>query len=257
MGLPPDRARRSDLERVGQCIHRQRAHPGTVWADLDLPEPGHGFSSDHLAALLRRRPDAVLSHETAAHLHGLPMPARAWRRRDPATGELEADPPVHLTVARGTRRVRRAGLLDHRRPLAPEFVTHVHGLRASGRFHGRPAAREALDSVRVGADSPPGTRLRLALVAGGLPEPELQAALEPGDPFSPVADLAYRHVRLALQDDGAGHRTREQQARDARRDRYGQARGWTTLRVTWADGREDFRGVVAVVRCRLGPSAST
>ena len=257
LGLPPDRARRSDLERVGQGFHRQRARPGTGWADLGLPEPGHGFSPDHLAALLRRRPDAVLSHETAAHLHGLPMPARAWRRRDPATGELEADPPVHLTVARGTRRVRRAGLLDHRRPLAPEFVTHVHGLRASGRFHGRPAAREALDSVRVGADSPPGTRLRLALVAGGLPEPELQAALEPGDPFSPVADLAYRHVRLALQDDGAGHRTREQQARDARRDRYGQARGWTTLRVTWADGREDFRGVVAVVRCRLGPSAST
>ena len=257
LGLPPDRARRSDLERVGQGIHRQRARPGTGWADLGLPEPGHGFSPDHLAALLRRRPDAVLSHETAAHLHGLPMPARAWRRRDPATGELEADPPVHLTVARGTRRVRRAGLLDHRRPLAPEFVTHVHGLRASGRFHGRPAAREALDSVRVGADSPPETRLRLALVAGGLPEPELQAALEPGDPFSPVADLAYRHVRLALQYDGAGHRTREQQARDARRDRYGQARGWTTLRVTWADGREDFRGVVAVVRCRLGPSAST
>ena len=94
-------------------------------------------------------------------------------------------------------------------------------------------------------------------MAGGLPEPELQAAIEPGDPFSPVADVAYRHVRLALQYDGAGHRTREQQARDARRDRYGQARGWTTLRVTWADGREDFRGVVAVVRRRLGHSAST
>ncbi|MEU2324397.1 hypothetical protein, partial [Micrococcus luteus] len=258
LGLPPDRARRSDLERVGQGFHRQRAHPGTGWADLGLPEPGHGFSPDHLAALLRRRPDAVLSHETAAHLHGLPMPARAWRRRDPATGELDVDPPVHLTVARGTRRVRRAGLMDHRRPLAPEFVTHVHGLRvttvdrtwldlcsltppwtfedlvaagdhavrhpwtpagrtdpattiaalrsalhASGRFHGRPAAREALDSVRVGADSPPETRLRLALVAGGLPEPGLQAALEPEDPFSPVADVAYRHVRLALQYDGA------------------------------------------------------
>lgn len=166
------------------------------------------------------------------------MLTRAWRRRDPATGELEADPPVHLTVARGTRRVRRAGLMDHRRPLVPEFVTHVHGLRvttvertwldlcsltppwtfedlvaagdhavrhpwtpagrtgpattiaalrsalrASGRFHGRPAAREALDSVRVGADSPPETRLRLAL----------------------VADLAYRHVRLALQYDAPRH----------------------------------------------------
>lgn len=131
LGLPPDRARRSDLERVGQGIHRQRARPRTGWADLGLPEPGHRFSPDHLAALLRRRPDAVLSHETAAHLHGLPMPARAWRRRDPATGELEADPPVHLTVARGTRRVRRAGLMDHRRPLAPEFVTHVHGLRVT------------------------------------------------------------------------------------------------------------------------------
>ena len=53
---------------------------------------------------------------------------RTW---DYLKGELEADPPVHLTVARGTRRVRRAGLMDHRRPLAPEFVTLVHGLRVT------------------------------------------------------------------------------------------------------------------------------
>ena len=160
-------------------------------------------------------------------------------------------------MAAGDHAVRHPWTPAGRTDPATTIAALRSALHASGRFHGRPAAREALDSVRVGADSPPGTRLRLALVAGGLPEPELQAALEPGDPFSPVADLAYRHVRLALQDDGAGHRTREQQARDARRDRYGQARGWTTLRVTWADGREDFRGVVAVVRCRLGPSAST
>ena len=38
-------------------------------------------------------------------------------------------------------------------------------------------AREALGLVRVGADSPPETHLRLAVVRGGLPEPELNCVV--------------------------------------------------------------------------------
>lgn len=66
------------------------------------------------------------------------------------------------------------------------------------RCRGRPGvrlARAALAEVRVGADSPPETFLRLALIWAGLPEPELQVAVDPADPASPVVDLGYRAAR--------------------------------------------------------------
>ena len=122
------------------------------------------------------------------------------------------------------------------------------------RCRGRPGvrlARAALAEVRVGADSPPETFLRLALIRAGLPEPELQVAVDPADPASPVVDLGYRAARLALQYDGAGHRTAQQQARDARRDAYCLERGWTTLRCTWEDQRAGFGRIVGLVRHRL------
>ena len=73
----------------------------------------------------------------------------------------------------------------------------------------------------------------------------------PADPASPVVDLGYRGARLALQYDGAGHRTAQQQARDARRDAYCLEREWTTLRCTWEDQRAGFGRIVGLVRRRL------
>ena len=125
---------------------------------------------------------------------------------------------------------------------------------ALARCRGRPGvrlARAALAEVRVGADSPPETFLRLALIRAGLPEPELQVAVDPADPASPVVDLGYLAARLALQYDGAGHRTAQQQARDARRDAYCLERGWTTLRCAWEDQRAGFGRIVGLVRHQL------
>lgn len=109
-------------------------------------------------------------------------------------------------------------------------------------------AREALDHVRVGADSPPETRLRLALVGAGLPEPELQIPLSPSDPLSPVGDMGYRMQRLVLQYDGEHHFTAEQQQRDQWRNAQFEAAGWTVVIANRVDLRGNFRGVVARVR---------
>ncbi|URI28421.1 MULTISPECIES: hypothetical protein [Micrococcus] len=91
---------------------------------------------------------------------------------------------------------------DHlvRPPWTPTGRAHpvatVPGLsEVLARCRGRPGvrlARAALAEVRVGADSPPETFLRLALIRAGLPEPELQVAVDPADPASPVVDLGYR-----------------------------------------------------------------
>ena len=60
-------------------------------------------------------------------------------------------------------------------------------------------------------------------------------------------------ARIALQYDGAAHRTPEQQARDARREAYCLELDWLPLRCTREDLREGFIRVIGLVRRRLGP----
>jgi len=90
-------------------------------------------------------------------------------------------------------------------------------------------AREALELMRVGADSAPETLLRLAMRDAGLPEPELQLSLRPENPGSPTADLGYRRRRLAVQYDGEHHLDPAQIFSDHRRDKAFEAAGWTVL----------------------------
>ncbi|MGO1662315.1 MAG: endonuclease domain-containing protein [Micrococcaceae bacterium] len=119
-----------------------------------------------------------------------------------------------------------------------------HTLDERGRFHGRARARQALDFVRVGSDSRPETLLRLALIGAGFPEPELQVTLGRDSSGNFSADMAYRELRIALQYDGAHHRTEEQQGRDALRDHWFQAHGWILLRVTVHDLRSGFARII-------------
>lgn len=107
------------------------------------------------------------------------------------------------------------------------------GLRALVGRHpnlqGMMRAREALDLMRVGSDSAPETLLRLAMADAGLPEPDLQLALRPGDAVSPTADLGYRHRRLAIQYDGEHHLLDARILSDRRRDKAFESAGWTVL----------------------------
>ena len=120
-------------------------------------------------------------------------------------------------------------------------------LERAGRFKGVRVARAALALIRVGADSPPETRLRLALLDAGLPEPRLQAQLVSPAGERTDADMVVERSRVALHYDGGHHRTPEQQRRDARRDRLWQEAGHLSITVMGADLAEDFRTVVAAV----------
>lgn len=120
-GLRPSRLRRTDVVRLARGIHHRLDTPLRAWGAVERPPPHHGVAVDVLAALLRSRPDAVLSHETAAHLHGLPFPPHGRTCRT----------NVEITLPRGTLRARIPGIVEHRRPLPPHQVTSVLGLRVT------------------------------------------------------------------------------------------------------------------------------
>ncbi|REE04097.1 DUF559 domain-containing protein [Citricoccus nitrophenolicus] len=124
-------------------------------------------------------------------------------------------------------------------------------LLRAGSVKGVRDARVALARCRVGADSPPETLTRLALVDAGLPEPVVQLKGDPSDRFAPAADLGYRNQKIAIQYDGKHHRTASQQASDAYRDAWFQERGWLVIRLTSLDLGQGFSRLIQVVRRRF------
>ncbi|QCU77331.1 hypothetical protein E7744_03200 [Citricoccus sp. SGAir0253] len=304
-GLGLARTNARDVQRFSHGLYRGAGPSGPSWQACGLEDPGHGLSPQDVRALLRLRPDAVVSHLSAAHLYRVPLPRGLTA--SPA-GRSPAGPgSLHLSVPHDGSRIRREGVVAHRRAVPDADVTSRLGLRVTsaartwldlaalwprldrddlvvagdhlvrhpwvrgegrtdplttvtevraalhraGRFRGIVAAREALDLVRVGADSPPETRLRLALVDAGLPEPGLQVPADPDDPSSPRADLGLVPWRIALQYEGHHHRDARQQELDAYRDAWFQVHGWLVIKVTGADLRNGFRRVVRLVRERM------
>lgn len=112
-------------------------------------------------------------------------------------------------------------------------------------------AREALDLMRVGADSAPESLLRLAIADAGLPEPGLQVPLRPGDARSPSADLGYRHRRLAIQYDGGHHLGEAQILSDRRRDKAFESAGWTVLVFDKDDLADEFQRALQRIKRAL------
>ncbi|SDX39527.1 Protein of unknown function [Arthrobacter sp. cf158] len=112
-------------------------------------------------------------------------------------------------------------------------------------------AREALELMRVGADSAPETMLRLAMLDAGLAAPELQIRLRVDDPFSPSADLGFRVRRLAIQYDGEHHLGEEQFFSDRRRDKAFAAAGWTVLIFGKDDLADGFTKAILKIKKAL------
>ena len=110
-----------------------------------------------------------------------------------------------------------------------KFVAGANGI------HGVRKAREALDRLRVGVDSPPETKLRLMLDDAGLPEfvPNCRVDDAMGKPV--WTDLGCVRFRTCLEYEGLHHLTPEQQALDAYRDqRIGDA-GWRQVKINRID----------------------
>ena len=113
-------------------------------------------------------------------------------------------------------------------------------------------ARAAVELIRIGADSPPETRLRLTLVRAGLPEPALNEVVW-GVAGAPVLwpDAAYPKWRIALQYEGAHHNGDDQYLRDIRRADTAALSGWLEVRLSRLDLAGDYPAAVRKVRAAL------
>jgi hypothetical protein len=114
-------------------------------------------------------------------------------------------------------------------------------------------ARVALELARVGADSVPETKLRLALGRRGLPEPKLRYVVCDATGWELAwPDLAYPLFRVAVNYDGGHHLEPAQKESDIRRDESLAALGWTSITVTAGQVRSwGFDGVTYRVRDAL------
>jgi hypothetical protein len=215
------------------------------------------------AARLLLPDSAVFSHQTAAALRLLPVPAHT---------------PVEATVPPGLPRCRVRGLVVHH-GLLERDVTLVDGLRvirpernfvelagrlslvdlvilgdatirrgwttaaalrqtaSACRMSGTRLAREAAALVRPRVDSPMETRTRLLFVFAGLPCPEPgREVLDEYGQWVATPDLQYRAQRIAIEYDGDLHRTKKRKWRHdvATREQLTDL-GWKIIVITADD----------------------
>jgi very-short-patch-repair endonuclease len=112
-------------------------------------------------------------------------------------------------------------------------------------------ARLALEQARVGADSAPETRLRLALEWAGLPQAEVNRPTELGSGVVRQPDLSYPELRVAVEYEGEGHSDPAQIVRDIEREEDFSRAGWILVRISKRHMRKDAHAAVSKVRNAL------
>jgi hypothetical protein len=173
-------------------------------------------------------------------------PARTWL-------DLAGLLTVDELVAAGDSAVLAHGT-DFPVPRAP--LATIDDLRRLVASHpgmrGIKTARLALPEIRVGADSPQETRMRLILARTNLGEPVLNHVLRNGWGQAAVwPDAAYPEHRLALQYDGGHHADPLQAARDRKRQETTERLGWAELRIFKDDLDGDRPFLLEKVRATL------
>jgi hypothetical protein len=230
---------------------------------------GHGRLTKHglwMAAVLAYRANAVLSHRSAAALHGVradnrptidvTVPSRSVRPRprihahrsttltNADVTSIDAIPctTVHRTL------LDLADVLPARalkKAIDQAELLRIFDLRAIQdvltRADGRRGAA-ILKRLLAEYDGPTLTdseleELFLALCeAAGLPRPAVNEWITLADGAAYKADFLWREERLIVETDGWGsHGTRQAFEHDRRRDRRLSVAGWTVVRFTWKD----------------------
>ncbi len=236
------------------------------------------------ALTLRMPHDAFFTHVTAAQLMQFPLPRRLEVPKSLHVGVAE---PARAMDARGIvghrLRVTSAELvswggLSHTGPartwldlasrlslvelvaVGDHIVRREHPLAtldeltdALGRYpsrRGLVTARAALPLLRVGAESPRESALRVLIVLAGLPEPECNVNIFDGQGrFLARGDLVYAEFKLVLEYQGDHHRTdRAQWRRDIRRVQSVEDIGWQMLQFTDDDLRNPVELVARIER---------
>jgi hypothetical protein len=200
-------ARIRPYTRINERSCASHASAAIIWG---FPDPNDGYPEDPLhltrpagAARIRRK--NIVCHRSRVYpdevqeLNGIFLTSRARTWLDLADC-LDLD--LLVVVADHLIRIPRPGFESRRKPYCTLAGLALLIERHSGKS-GIRLAREALDLARVGADSPPETRLRLALVRAGLPEPLLNCPIvdDAGKAWhSP--DMSYPEYRLAIEYEG-------------------------------------------------------
>lgn len=241
-----------------------------------------------MAAHLPLRPESVLSHVTAARIHGLPLPRR-W----------EDCVLVHVTTPREVPRPRRRDIVTHHAQLPGADVCVVGGLRVTSlartfvdvasivgfadlvalgdvvlqrrglsreallavargrqRYPGRGRAISAVAWLDPRAASPRESHLRVLLRRARLPRPEVNALItDDAGGFLAVGDLVFRRHRVVVEYDGQVHAPMAQRAKDAARRAVLREHGWIVVEIVGADMAYPAR-VIARVQAALRDGAS-
>ncbi|WP_180987207.1 hypothetical protein [Arthrobacter sp. AFG20] len=210
-----------------------------VARERDGSKPRRGNVVGHR---LTFKPGEVVIHDGVR----VTSPARTWL-------DLASLLSVDELIAAGDSAVVAHGP-DFPVPRAP--LATIDDLRRIVASHpgmrGVKTARLALPEVRVGADSPQETRMRLVLARTKLGEPVLNHVLRNswGQP-AVWPDAAYPEHRLALQYDGGHHSDPVQATSDRKRREMTERLGWTELRIFKDDLEGEKPFVLEKVRATL------
>jgi very-short-patch-repair endonuclease len=238
---------------------------------------------DRCLALQTVIPDGAISHRTAAVLHQLPLPQTMTNddvdlivphgRRAPRgrgvrghTGLLPSDvgtlkgglrvvrPPViwgQLAGALALPDLVALGDVCLRARLATpkQLDDAAHGGRHR---RGTRLLTAALPLLDPRAESPMESRVRVLLVLGGLPHPDVNRDVVVDGEWIARPDLSYPAARLAIEYEGDHHRTDRRQWRsDKRRRRLLEDAGWLVIEVTADDVFRHADELIARVRIAL------
>jgi hypothetical protein len=269
---------------LGPPEQRRLLHRGT-WSQprrgiLSVLPAGHpGAPETGATAAALARPGSVITHESAAILHGLPVltpparpiltsDARHWGGTDAALIRAASVPAAHRqswygaplsSVARTIFDVSRAsgaaaGLVVADAALAESLCTRsaVQDLCAFGEgWPGVGAARQVAELMNHLSESPLESITRLCLADGGLPPPELQARVRTERGRYRV-DMLWSRERVIVEADGAvKYRDDSALWREKRRQEDLEQAGYRVVRVTWADVTADPERTVRRVRAAL------
>jgi hypothetical protein len=247
-----------------------------------VPPPLLTIRGRYLAAVFACGPDAALSHRSAAGLHGLRrnaagrveviVPGRSTRCHDSVEvhRSIRLEPALDLTVvdAIPVTTVARtlldlAAVVPRRaleRALDQAEILRVFDLTALrdqiARNPGHPGAgrlRATLNRHEAGTtvtESEFEERFYAVLDAAGLPRPEVNASVDPGDGEPMIRpDYVWRAAKVAVETDGAKfHLTRAAFETDRHRDQRLHHAHWRPIRITWRQLRDDPAWVVALLK---------